>query len=165
MIKYVMWALVAVIIIGGGYFAYTKYMTTPDTTGEPAAENLPQVQAQDVEVGTGAEAAPGTLVSVLYTGRFTDGTVFDSSAAHNNEPLSFILGSQGLIPGFQIGVNGMKMGGKRTIAIPPELGYGSEAVKDAQGNVIIPANATLIFDIELVNVQAAPQAEGENSAQ
>jgi len=67
-----------------------------------------QVQAQEVTVGKGASATPGSSVSVLYVGKLQDGTVFDSSAAHNNQPLTFTLGSQGLIAGFQIGVNGMK---------------------------------------------------------
>jgi FKBP-type peptidyl-prolyl cis-trans isomerase len=92
----------------------------------------------------------------LYVGKLQDGTIFDSSAAHNNEPLTFQLGSQGLIAGFQVGVNGMKEGGERLIAIPPALGYGTQDIKDASGKVIIPANSTLIFDIKLVKVGAAP---------
>lgn len=124
---------------------------------QPAA-NGDQVQAQEVTVGTGTQAAPGNVVSVLYVGKLQDGTVFDSSAAHNNEPLTFQLGSQGLIAGFQVGVNGMKEGGERLIAIPPALGYGTQDVKDASGKVIIPANSTLIFDIQLVKVQPAPAA-------
>lgn len=164
--KYIVWAGIAAVIIGGGYFAYTSFMTeqtpAPEQTGE---QNLPQVQAQDATVGDGAEAAPGTLVSVLYTGRFTDGTVFDSSAAHNNEPLAFVLGAQGLIPGFQIGVNGMKVGGKRTMVIPPELGYGDQDIKDGEGNIIIPAQSTLVFDVELLDVTAAPDQETGETAQ
>lgn len=93
------------------------------------------------------------MVSVLYVGKLSDGTVFDSSAAHGNQPLSFTLGEQGLIAGFQIGVNGMKVGGERIMSIPAELGYGAQAVTDASGTVIIPANSTLLFDVKLVNVQ------------
>ncbi len=118
------------------------------------ASTTPQVQGQDVKVGTGAQAQPGDTISVLYVGKLPDGTVFDSSAAHNNQPLTFVLGSQGLIPGFQIGVNGMKVGGERLLAIPPELGYGSQDVKDSTGKVIIPANSTLVFDVQLVKVTA-----------
>lgn len=122
--------------------------TTPTAGGN-------QVQAQEVTVGSGAQAAPGSIVSVLYVGKLQDGTVFDSSAAHGNQPLTFQLGSQGLIAGFQVGVNGMKEGGERLIAIPPALGYGSQDVKDASGKVIIPANSTLIFDVKLVKVGTA----------
>ena len=155
---------VAVIIVlaVGGYFIFksTGSAAAPATeqTAPTTAEQANQVQGQDVKVGTGAEAKPGDTVSVLYEGRFTDGTVFDSSAAHGNEPLTFILGSQGLIPGFQIGVNGMKEGGERLLAIPPSLGYGGEDVKDASGKVIIPANSTLVFSVQLVKVVSAPAA-------
>ncbi|OGG58647.1 hypothetical protein A2765_02210 [Candidatus Kaiserbacteria bacterium RIFCSPHIGHO2_01_FULL_56_24] len=106
-------------------------------------------------VGTGAEATPGSIVSVLYVGMLQDGTVFDSSEKNGNKPLEFQLGAQGLIPGFQIGVNGMREGGERRIAIPPEFGYGTQEVKDAAGKVIIPANSTLLFDIKLVKVTAS----------
>ncbi|MBI4088411.1 FKBP-type peptidyl-prolyl cis-trans isomerase [Candidatus Kaiserbacteria bacterium] len=124
-------------------------------TDQAAPSTTDQVQGQDVKVGTGAEAVPGSVVSVLYTGKLADGTVFDSSAAHDNQPLTFTLGAQGLIPGFQIGVNGMKEGGERTLVIPPALAYGSQDVKDPAGNVIIPANSTLTFDVQLVKVEAA----------
>jgi FKBP-type peptidyl-prolyl cis-trans isomerase len=104
-------------------------------------------------VGTGTAATPGSLVSVLYVGKLSDGTTFDSSAAHGNAPLTFTLGQQGLIAGFQIGVNGMKVGGERIMSIPSELGYGAQAVTDASGTVIIPANSTLLFDVKLVDVK------------
>ncbi len=152
-------AIVIIVLLVGGYFAYTSM----SSSGAPATEQTGttteqanQVQGQDVKVGTGAEAKPGDTVSVLYEGKFTDGTVFDSSAAHGNQPLTFVLGSQGLIPGFQIGVNGMKEGGERLLAIPPSLGYGGEDVKDASGKVIIPANSTLVFSVQLVKVVPAP---------
>ena len=148
--------LVVIIIAVGGYFAYKNYAGTgapAGDTGTPATGE--QVQAQDVTVGTCAEATPGSVVSVLYIGKFSDGTVFDSSEAHGNVPLVFTLGAQGLIPGFQIGVNGMKVGGERAMAVPPSLGYGSQDVKDDTGKVVIPANSTLIFNVKLVKVEAA----------
>lgn len=152
------WVIVLIIVILGGWFIYSKTSsaTTPSTatTTTPTATSTTQVQAQDVTVGTGTEAIPGDIVSVLYIGKLTDGTVFDSSAAHGNEPLSFTLGQQGLISGFQIGVNGMKIGGERVMSVPPELGYGAQAVTDASGTVIIPANSTLLFDVKLVGVKA-----------
>ncbi len=153
------WAVVIIVIIGG-IFLYWKFGrgTQPAAPATPAAQQTAsttsQVAGQDVTVGTGKEAAPGSVVSVLYVGMLQDGTVFDSSQAHNNEPLKFQLGAQGLIPGFQIGVNGMKEGGERRIAIPPEFGYGTQEVKDATGKVIIPANSSILFDIKLVKVEA-----------
>ncbi|MEK7134083.1 MAG: FKBP-type peptidyl-prolyl cis-trans isomerase [Patescibacteria group bacterium] len=156
--------LVVIIVIAvGGYGVYRS--KTPSATGSanPAAvtqtaTSTEQVQGQDVKVGTGREAKPGDTVSVLYVGKFTDGTIFDSSAAHNNEPLKFVLGADGLIPGFQVGVNGMKEGGQRLLSIPPTLGYGTQDVKDASGKVIIPANSTLIFEVQLEKVEDTPAA-------
>lgn len=145
--------LVIIILIAGGAYWYMN-MQQP-AAPEEGTDVQPQVAAQDAVVGTGDEATPGSTVSVLYVGMFEDGTVFDSSANNNNEPLVFTLGEPGIIPGFQIGINGMKVGGERRISIPPELGYGAQDVKDPAGTVIIPANSTLVFDIKLVSVGAA----------
>lgn len=154
-------AIIILILIGGGIlywqFGTTGTTTTPDDTAQQAT-TTDQVAGQDVTVGDGREATPGSIVSVLYVGRLQDGTVFDSSEANGNEPLVFQLGAEGLIPGFQIGVNGMKVGGERRIAIPPEFAYGDQDVKDASGATIIPANSTIIFDIRLVAVEDAPPA-------
>ena len=159
--------VVLIIIAVGAYFlmkgsapAQTAATDTQSQTSATAAAatSTQQVQAQEVTAGKGAAATPGSSVSVLYVGKLQDGTVFDSSAAHGNQPLTFTLGSQGLIAGFQIGVNGMKEGGERLIAVPPSLGYGAQDVKDPTGKVIIPANSTLIFDIKLVKVAAATAA-------
>ncbi len=154
--------IVLIVLAVGGYFIYQSMSNTSSGGIQPTGD-IPsdQVQGQDVAVGTGAEATPGSQVSVLYTGKLTDGTVFDSSAAHNNEPLVFVLGTEGLIPGFQIGVNGMREGGKRLLAIPSALAYGDQDVKDASGKVIIPANSTLVFEVELVKVEAAPANPAE----
>jgi peptidylprolyl isomerase len=107
--------------------------------------DIPKVKIEDTQVGTGAEAKAGTTVSLYYTGKLTDGTVFDSNVG--TQPLEFPLGTGQVIPGFEQGVTGMKVGGKRTITIPPSLGYGE------QGTGPIPANATLIFEIELTDVK------------
>ena len=150
------WAIVIIVIIGG-IFLYWKFGSsvqgTQDTNQEPPAAVTSQVAGQDVTVGTGKEAAPGSIVSILYVGRLQDGTVFDSSEANGNQPLTFTLGAEGIIPGFQIGVNGMKEGGERRISIPPEFGYGTQDLKDPAGKVIIPANSTIIFDVKLVKVE------------
>lgn len=148
--------IVIIIVLVGGYFV-AKSMggapAQPATTQQTASSTAStQVQGQDVKVGTGTEATPGSQVSVLYVGKLSDGTVFDSSAAHGNTPLTFTLGAQGLIAGFQIGINGMKVGGERLLAIPASLGYGTQDVKDSTGKVIIPANSTLVFDVQLVSV-------------
>jgi FKBP-type peptidyl-prolyl cis-trans isomerase len=145
---------IVIVVVAIGLLVYmNKKAPASGQSGTTASST--QVQAQEVAVGTGAQAKPGDTVSVLYVGQLQDGTVFDSSAAHNNEPLTFVLGAQGLIPGFQIGVNGMKEGGERLMAIPPSLGYGSEDIKDSAGKVIIPANSTIVFDVKLVKVQEA----------
>lgn len=147
--------VVLVLVAAGGWYVYQNYGGAQ--TGETPTD---QVQAQDVTVGTGAAAAPGSIVSVLYVGRLADGTVFDSSKAHGNEPLVFQLGAPGIIAGFQIGINGMKEGGERVMQIPPSLGYGGEDVTDpASGAIIIPADSTLVFNVQLVKVEAAPAGE------
>jgi FKBP-type peptidyl-prolyl cis-trans isomerase len=110
------------------------------------AQAAPQVKIEDTQVGTGAEAVPGKTVSVFYTGKLQDGTVFDSNVG--KDPMSFPVAAGQMIPGFDQGVQGMKVGGKRTITIPPSLGYGAQG---RQGS--IPPNATLIFDVELVDVK------------
>ncbi len=152
MTKIILGIIVLIALGAGGYYIYKNY-----SPAAPVEETAQQdtVQIQEVTAGTGAEATPGSIVSVLYIGRLEDGTVFDSSEAYGNEPLTFVLGAPGLIPGFQIGINGMKVGGERAIAVPASLAYGAEEVKDATGKVVVPANSNLIFNIGLVNVQAS----------
>ena len=161
----IIWIACVIIVIVVAFFAYKSMFAKPVTTAAAdsnaaaAATPSTQVQAQEVTVGTGTAAAPNSQVSVLYVGKLSDGTIFDSSEMHGNQPYTFVLGSsaQGSpIPGFQIGVNGMKEGGERVMSIPPSLGYGAQEVKDASGKVVIPANATIIFDVKLVKVAAAP---------
>jgi FKBP-type peptidyl-prolyl cis-trans isomerase FkpA len=101
----------------------------------------------DDQVGTGAEAVAGKTVAVHYTGWLTDGTKFDSSR-DRNQPFSFPLGRGQVIKGWDEGVAGMKVGGKRTLTIPPDLGYGA---RGAGG--VIPPNATLKFEVELLDVK------------
>ena len=149
--------VVLLVAIGAGYVFMNHGSTNPPPAAQATgAAPTDQVQAKDVSIGSGTQAAPGTVVSVLYEGKLTNGTTFDSSAAHGNQPLTFQLGAQGLIPGFQVGVNGMKEGGERIISIPPALGYGTQEIKDPSGKVIIPANSTIVFDVKLVKVAAAP---------
>lgn len=101
----------------------------------------------DLEVGEGPEATPGKNVEVHYTGWLENGTKFDSSL-DRKEPFTFRLGAGQVIDGWDQGVAGMKVGGKRKLTIPPDLGYGNEG---AGG--VIPPGATLIFEVELLGVQ------------
>ncbi|MBN4665031.1 FKBP-type peptidyl-prolyl cis-trans isomerase [Pandoraea nosoerga] len=104
------------------------------------------LQYDDLQVGDGAEATPGKTVTVHYTGWLTDGQKFDSSK-DRNDPFAFVLGGGMVIRGWDEGVAGMKVGGKRKLVIPPELGYGA---RGAGG--VIPPNATLVFEVELLDV-------------
>lgn len=101
----------------------------------------------DEKVGTGPEATPGNRVTVHYTGTLKDGTQFDSSRTRN-DPFVFQLGVGQVIKGWDEGVAGMKVGGKRTLIIPSELGYG----KRGAGSVI-PPEAELTFEVELLAVK------------
>ena len=101
----------------------------------------------EIKKGTGPAAVKGKTVKVHYTGWLTDGKEFDSSL-DAGEPIQFLLGSGQVIKGWDEGIAGMKVGGKRQLRIPPELGYGSRGAGST-----IPPNATLIFDVQLVGVK------------
>ncbi len=102
---------------------------------------------EELDVGTGAEATAGQQVQVHYTGWLTDGKKFDSSK-DRNDPFVFGLGARQVIAGWDEGVQGMKVGGKRKLTIPASLGYGA---RGAGG--VIPPNATLVFEVELLAVK------------
>jgi len=108
---------------------------------------MAELKIEDVVVGTGDEAKKGKTVSVHYTGWLTDGKKFDSSK-DRGQPFSFPLGGGHVIRGWDDGVAGMKVGGKRKLTIPPDLGYGARGAGGA-----IPPNATLIFEVELLGVR------------
>ena len=112
----------------------------------PAIKTASGLQIEELVVGTGATAASGQKVSVHYTGWLTNGNKFDSSK-DRGEAFEFGLGRGQVIRGWDEGVQGMKVGGKRKLTIPPELGYGS---RGAGG--VIPPNATLVFEVELLGV-------------
>jgi FKBP-type peptidyl-prolyl cis-trans isomerase len=129
-------------------------LTSPLAAAEGASGKMTELadglKYTDTKVGTGAEATPGHKVSVHYTGWLYQndkkGAKFDSSL-DRGEPFEFTLGAHQVIRGWDEGVAGMKVGGKRTLIIPPDLGYGA---RGAGG--VIPPNATLTFDVELLNV-------------
>ena len=101
---------------------------------------------EEVVVGKGAEAKNGDVLVVNYEGAFEDGTKFDSSY-DRKQPFEFTLGAGQVIAGWDLGILGMKVGGKRNLTVPPELAYGS------QGNDPIPPNATLKFTVELLEIK------------
>lgn len=125
-----------------------KSQESMQPTSTPASIPTPgQLEIKDETVGKGAVASPGSTVEVNYKGTLEDGTVFDSSY-DRGQTFSFKLGAGEVIKGWDIGVSGMKVGGKRELTIPPDLGYGSRGV----GNKI-PPNSTLIFEVELISVK------------
>lgn len=116
-------------------------------TGEMTDEAVvTELKIEDIEVGTGDEAVSGKSITVHYTGTLTDGTKFDSSV-DRNEPFTFNLGAGQVIQGWEQGFAGMKVGGKRKLTIPASLGYG-----ETGSPPVIPGGATLIFEVELLEV-------------
>ncbi len=115
-------------------------------TGE-GTKTASGLQYWDIKVGTGAEAATGQHVKVDYTGWLTTGKKFDSSVG-TGRPFDFTLGQSQVIKGWDEGIVGMKVGGKRQLRIPPDLAYGEKGYDS-----VIPPNSTLIFDVRLVAVE------------
>jgi FKBP-type peptidyl-prolyl cis-trans isomerase len=158
MTKYV-FAIIVVLLIAAAIWAQTAtrkkstIAARPNTnapskvTGEGV--KMPSgLQYWDIKVGTGEVAKEGSHVRVHYTGWLTTGKKFDSSVDAGT-PFTFTIGNSEVIKGWDEGVSGMKVGGKRQLRIPPELGYGATGTPGGP----IPANATLIFDIKLLGVQ------------
>jgi FKBP-type peptidyl-prolyl cis-trans isomerase len=147
-------SLLTLVVLGTVVFAQTAprraqvvpNTRTPTKVAGEGIKTQSGLQYWDIKVGTGEEAKDGSHVRVHYTGWFTDGKKFDSSVdAH--QPYEFTIGKGDVIKGWDEGVTGMKAGGKRQLRIPPELAYGETGFKN-----IVPPNATLIFDIQLLAV-------------
>jgi peptidylprolyl isomerase len=139
-------AILEVVCGCGGNKSATPSTSSPAKVNGPATTTPSGLQYWDNVVGSGATAAPGNTVKVHYTGFLTTGEKFDSSR-DRGEPFSFSLGAGEVIKGWDEGVAGMKVGGQRQLRIPPNLGYGATGAGGA-----IPPNATLVFDVELLEV-------------
>jgi len=138
----------------------------PGDTSPAAPAEMPKIsdkavttdsglQYEDLAVGEGDDAKVDSLVSVHYTGWLQDGTIFDSSR-QRDQPVQFTCGARLVIPGWEEGVLGMKPGGKRILVVPPDLGYGANGFPP-----VIPPNASLVFEIELESVGAAPEVPAQ----
>lgn len=161
--KYIIFIVVAVLIVIGAMMYKPSAPEGAAGTMEQGSINEPApgtvgrdtnvitnpmgLIIEDVKVGTGDEAKPGALITVHYVGTLDNGTKFDSSR-DRGEPFQFPLGQGMVIAGWEQGFNGMKIGGVRKLTIPPELGYGAQG---AGG--VIPPNATLHFEVELLAVR------------
>jgi peptidylprolyl isomerase len=119
----------------------------PAVTAAAMKKTASGLQYEDLVAGSGNTPSPGKQVTVHYTGWLTNGTKFDSSL-DSNQPFTFTIGKGEVVPGWDEGVMSMKIGGKRKLVIPPELGYGA-----AGAGGVIPPNATLIFEVILLDVR------------
>ncbi len=139
-------ALVIIVALAAGAAAYFFVPGLPGTGAGAEVTTRSGLKYTDLVVGTGASPRVGQTAVVHYTGTLTDGTKFDSSR-DKGQPYSFPLGMNRVIKGWDEGIATMKVGGRRKLVVPPTLGYG------ATGNGTIPPNATLLFDIELLDVK------------
>jgi len=126
-------------------------------TGLPAVTYPDGLKIIDLKVGTGAAAKAGENAEVQYTGWLTNCHQFDSSRSPGRTPFTFQIGQSQVIPGWDEGFLGLKVGGKRKLIIPPDLAYGPQGQTDQQtGATVIPANATLVFVVELLSLKPGP---------
>ena len=146
-------AIIAILVCAiAGAIAFAQTAANKPTVAGPmkvtgeATKTSSGLQYWDIKVGTGAEAHKGQKVKVHYTGWLTSGKKFDSSVG--GAPFGFRIGAGDVIKGWDEGVAGMKVGGKRQLRIPPDLAYGQKGYPG-----VIPPNATLVFDVQLVDVQ------------
>lgn len=142
--EYKFWVgAVAVVAVAGGLLYWSANRDNNINTNM----NVTELKIEDEVVGTGDEAVAGAKVTVHYMGTLTDGTMFDASRNHGNDGFTFTLGAGQVIKGWDQGVAGMKVGGKRKLTIPSDLAYGPSGIGG-----VIPPNATLVFEVELLKV-------------
>lgn len=143
------WVFLIPILVVGALFVLvrsTKPSPTPQVGGVETQNMETELKIEDIKVGTGKEAVAGKTIAVHYTGTLENGAKFDSSV-DRGQPFTFSLGAGDVIEGWDKGIVGMKEGGKRKLTIPPSMGYGNQAVGE------IPANSTLIFEVDLLKVE------------
>lgn len=144
--KYVIIAILILALGGIVYFAFIR--KPPPKMPESQIKIMENgLKIEDLRIGNGVEAKSGNTIIVNYLGMLLDGTKFDSSY-DRKQPFSFLLGGGQVIPGWDQGLIGMKVGGKRKLTIPPALAYGERGVTGA-----IPANSVLVFEVELIEVK------------
>jgi FKBP-type peptidyl-prolyl cis-trans isomerase len=147
-------SIIVILLIILGVFLFMKNKKVNNSTVSPidqpsqttSNDSTSQLKIVDTKVGDGTEAKAGDTLSVKYTGKLTDGTIFDSTDKHGGQPFSFTLGAGQVIEGWDQGLVGMKVGGERELTIPSDLAYGDQATGS------IPANSTLIFTVQLVSI-------------
>lgn len=144
--------IILVIVVVGSSVLIQKTRHVDNITHNEKNTNM-NTEENQVNANQTGVAGNGDVVFVHYTGKLTDGKVFDSSIPRQ-QPFAFILGAGMVIPGWDKGILGMKIGEKKTLTIDPADGYGANGVTNPQtGEVVIPPNATLIFDVELVDIK------------
>jgi FKBP-type peptidyl-prolyl cis-trans isomerase len=151
-LNYIGASVIAFAILAGTYYFVqgdgstesVKSASNSNTNKNMADQNIGGMVIVDEVIGTGATATAGDNVTVDYVGMLTNGTVFDASKNRGNTGFTFTLGAGQVIKGWDVGVAGMKVGGKRKLTIPADMAYGNQAVGG-----VIPANSTLVFEVEL----------------
>ncbi len=141
--------IIFIFLVGGAFLIRSQEVSSPiesDLSEEGVVAESADLEIVDTEEGIGEPVTLGDQVAVHYEGRLEDGTVFDSSF-DRGEPFRFTVGAGSVIEGWEEGLLGMKEGGSRELVIPPEMGYGPRTVG------MIPPNSTLIFDIELLEIE------------
>ena len=156
--------LAIVILLGLGFVIFRERQNPSPSTEEfsfqpitPTQPPSTTLKIEDIKIGTGAAVKEGDTIIIHYEGKLQNGKVFDSSYARN-APFETEIGVGRVIEGWDKGLLGMKVGGKRKLTVPPNLGYGARGVQN-----VIPPNATLVFDLELLDVKTPEPSPTEMS--
>ena len=141
--------IIVLLIVAGTLYKMTQEPTVlgSNTLSITPTTTMEQLKIEDIKVGTGREVKSGDIVSIHYLGTLTNGQKFDSSY-DRKQPFETQIGVGQVIEGWDKGVVGMKVGGKRKLTIPPAMAYGSQGAGD-----VIPPNSTLIFEVELIGIK------------